>query len=309
MNRERSNLTRALKRKSLALTKQHCKEFEETIKQGYKQALDHYFFVNHKGEVQHRRYGSVCFSSFSLGDKTSQDYHWFVFCHLSTYHQANVVPLSEKDKLDYQTWLMKHSPFAPAFVYKNPKVAITDSPIVLDCKYSPRYLMHSAVLCRYRIEHPRIVKMWNMFVSAGVKPTLALFLAQAYNVPRAVSYDKSKGFAWDDVFYNSNHIVFQMFDGFRVDHLKALMLGRFNNDKRVCDGYTSYRGMTELFDVKGLGHSAEIKFPRAKALIAESKGGWAGEGTKHMGFLWEDINTFLEQFLNLNGLKEIYDQA
>ena len=101
-----------------------------------------------------------------------------------------------KEKVAYLDWLMKRSPYAPAFIYKDAKRAMTDLAVLVTADCCVRTMAAALVASRRIWEHTNVLIVFSALVKRGVPESLAYLLGHC------ASFNKSKKdgvFVWDGV--------------------------------------------------------------------------------------------------------------
>ena len=101
-----------------------------------------------------------------------------------------------KEKVAYLDWLMKRSPYAPAFIYKDAKRAMTDLAVLVTADCCVRTMAAALVASRRIWEHTNVLIVFSALVKRGVPENLAYLLGHC------ASFNKGKKdgvFVWDGV--------------------------------------------------------------------------------------------------------------
>lgn len=80
------------------------------------------------------------------------------------------------EKVAYLDWLMKRSPYAPAFIYKDAKRAMTDLAVLVTADCCARTMAAALVASRRIWEHTNVLIVFSALIRRGVPESLAYLL-------------------------------------------------------------------------------------------------------------------------------------
>lgn len=100
-----------------------------------------------------------------------------------------------KEKVAYLDWLMKRSPYASAFIYKDAKRAMTDLAVLVTADCCVRTMAAALVASRRIWEHTNVLIVFSALVKRGVPESLAYLLGHCALFDKQ---NKKGTFVWGD---------------------------------------------------------------------------------------------------------------
>ena len=196
----------------------------------------------------------------------------------------------------FLTWLSKKSVWAGCFITKNPNI-MAKKGIVYNVDYPAKFVYQAAVLPRYVAEFPSNVLIWKR-LTKFVEPHLAIAMCHSMNI-----YKKTKFRVKYDGTTNNNHQAWKSAE-VGVEEIKKMV--RHDIDLSRWDAMainTHYRNVKTLWRLPFSSPVQVFKWPKGNEVIIKDK--W-GDSWVEITHNWSELREFVQEFLKINKLEELY---
>lgn len=264
-----------------------CRDSGKELKAKAGPGLEHYLIVCTDGSV-HWQIDDACFSGFGSQVKLGTVPAYLVFWHT----QADELP----GQREYFRWLFRKSPYADAYVYKTSK-RVFEEPTVIDCNFSPNFVIGAAILCRYRREYPKLIEQFNLF-KKDLGEDLALVLMHFFKGQDKDTFVKCAVGGGHDAMHPG-----QMGQKAIVRYLKR---DQVKGIPTVAERNFAYRALCKMWgsDVSYGANAHPLKFPEPN--VVAKVDGWGGQN-QLQAYSYDKLPAFLSEFLKLNNLEKVYE--